>query len=84
MIPFAMLLATLGCPRLAPCPLLDPASRPNAGAAQPTSAPAAPRHSWAPPRCEITARKASTAMSAISAPATTASAFVFRESLFGP
>lgn len=27
MIPLAMLVATLGCPPLAPCPLLDPASR---------------------------------------------------------
>ena len=27
MIPIAMLIATLGCPPLAPCPLLDPASR---------------------------------------------------------
>jgi hypothetical protein len=29
MIPFAMLIATLGCPPVAPCPLLDPASRPQ-------------------------------------------------------
>jgi hypothetical protein len=29
MIPFAMLIATLGCPPLAPCPLLDPSRRPQ-------------------------------------------------------
>jgi hypothetical protein len=29
MIPFAMLIATLACPPVAPCPLLDPASRPQ-------------------------------------------------------
>lgn len=30
MIPIVMLVATLRCPPLAPCPLLDPASRPQA------------------------------------------------------
>ena len=30
MIPIVMLVATLGCPPLAPCPLLDPANRPQA------------------------------------------------------
>lgn len=30
MIPFVMLVAALGCPPLAPCPMLDPASRPQA------------------------------------------------------
>ena len=29
MIPFVLLVAALGCPPLAPCPVLDPASRPQ-------------------------------------------------------